>query len=75
MSYICVSLVNYMRYVMESQKVITLQAIRDNNLKIEEELVWLNKMLAKAEFRASMALQEVEQYKIVIDIIESEKNK
>ena len=60
---------------MGSQKIITLQTIRDNNLKIEEELVWLKKMLVKAEFRASMALQEVEQYKVVIDIIEGEKNK
>ena len=56
-------------------KIVILNDIRDNNLKIDEELVWLRKMLAKAEFRASMAMQEVEQYKIVIDIIEAERNK
>ena len=56
-------------------KVLILNDIRDSNLKIEKELEWLNKMLAKAEFRASVAMQEVEQYKIVIDIIENERNK
>ena len=56
-------------------KVLILSDIRDNNLKIEKELEWLNKMLSKAETRASIALQEVEQYRIVIDIIESERNK
>ena len=46
-------------------KIVILNDIRDNNLKINEELEWLNKMLAKAETRASIAMQEVEQYKIV----------
>ena len=56
-------------------KIVILNDIRDNNLKIDEELEWLKKMLAKAETRASIAMQEVEQYKIVIDIIEGERNK
>ena len=56
-------------------KVVILNDIRNNNIKIEQELEWLKKMLSKAEFRASVAMQEVEQYKIVIDIIENERNK
>ena len=56
-------------------KLIILDDIRKNNIKIDDELVWLNKMLAKAETRASIALQEVESYKTVIDIIEAERNK
>ena len=56
-------------------KVVILSDIRDLNLKIDEELDWLRKMLDKAETRASIALREAEGIRTAIDIIEGQRNK